>query len=175
MNRFFSYTAGYSGLEVYPTEEEARANFETCFEAVIDRTPHHLQDELGDWCWGELRGVIRSREVVALNARPDSEVESLRAALVELRSCVAEADREFDRLARSHARARREGHYEAYSCARKILRHAINAPLIERHENFSELAAAAANHWNLNNTEDEPPVEWSACEPMALDAPGGEK
>lgn len=72
MKLFFSYTGDYGGFETYATEAEARANIAASFDALMDGGPRYFQDEVEEWCCGELRWVIRSGEVVALDARPDS-------------------------------------------------------------------------------------------------------
>jgi len=136
IKQFFSYTADYSGLETYASEAEARANVEACFNAVINKTPCYLQDELEDWCWGELRGVIRSGEVVALNARPDSEVESPRAELAALRARVGMVVTRLQEMEAHHcqgARSPAHGEYsfeqaKAYCHAVDLLKEALEAP-----------------------------------------------
>lgn len=135
MKRFFSYTGDYGAFATFFKEEEARADIKASFDAVMDGGPQYLRDEIGDWCWGELRGVIRSGGVVPLDAPPHPEVESLRAELAALRERVGAVVATLQEMEANHRQgvhSPAHGGYsferaEAYEHAADLLEEALEA------------------------------------------------
>lgn len=129
IKRFFSFTAPYCGFDSFATEAEARADIEACFDAVTDGT----DETPGGWFWGELRGFVDGGEVVALDARPDSEAKSLQAELTALRArvgAVLAKLREMEKLYRQGEVSSAHGEYrferaEAYEHAADLLSDAL--------------------------------------------------